>query len=108
MARGEDLLKPEYDATGVYCALSFDGPDLLATCLDRGIRVPEDLSIIGQDDAREKQIIRPAMTTVTMRSEEMGKMAARTVIDKVEGKGVANVMLEPKLIIRNSTGTPLK
>ena len=108
VARGEDLLKLEYDATGVYCALSFDGPDLLATCLDRGIRVPEDLSIIGQDDAREKQIIRPAMTTVTMRSEEMGKMAARTVIDKVEGKGVANVMLEPKLIIRNSTGTPLK
>ena len=105
-SRGEDLLDSSKTVTGVYCALSYDGPDLLAACLDRGVRVPKDLSIVGQDDAREKQIVRPALTTVNMRSEEMGKAAARAVISSVEGKDVDDVMLEPELIIRDSTSAP--
>jgi LacI family transcriptional regulator len=106
VAKGADLLDSSNRATGVYCALSYDGPDLLCECIDRGMRVPDDLSIVGQDDAREKQIVRPALTTVNMRSEEMGKTAARAVISKIEGKDADDVMLEPELIVRDSTGEP--
>lgn len=104
VSRGEDLLNERNGVTGVYCALSYDGPDLLATCIDRRIRVPDDLSIVGQDDAREKQIIRPAMTTVNMRSEEMGKTAAQAVIRKIDGGEVEDVTLAPELVVRDSTG----
>jgi LacI family transcriptional regulator len=106
VAKGADLLDSRNEATGVYCALSYDGPDLLCECIDRGMRVPDDLSIVGQDDAREKQIVRPALTTVNMRSEEMGRVAAQTVISKIEGKNADNVMLEPELVLRESTGEP--
>ena len=106
VVKGVDLLDSRHEVTGVYCALSYDGPDLLCECIDRGMRVPDDLSIVGQDDAREKQIVRPALTTVNMRSKEMGKMAAQTVISKIEGKNADNVMLEPELVLRESTGEP--
>lgn len=101
--KGEDVLESDPRVTGVYCALSFDGPDLMALCLDRGMNIPEDLSIVGQDDAREKAIIRPAMTTVDMRSEEMGKTAAEAVIARIEGRDAEDVLLEPRLIVRGST-----
>jgi LacI family transcriptional regulator len=103
VTKGADVLDSRTDVTGVYCALSFDGPDLLAECLDRGMRVPDDLSIVGQDDAREKQVIRPALTTIDMRSEEMGKTAARAVISKIEGREVQDVLLVPELIVRDTT-----
>ena len=101
--RGEDLLQSGLPATGVYCALSYDGPDLLAACHDRGIRVPDDLSIVGQDESREKEIVRPAMTTVNMHSGELGKAAARAVVTLVDGGEVENVLLSPELEIRDST-----
>lgn len=101
--RGEDLLQSGLPATGVYCALSYDGPDLLAACHDRGIRVPDDLSIVGQDESREKEIVRPAMTTIDMHSEELGKAAARAVVALVEGAEAENVLLSPELVIRDST-----
>ena len=103
VAHGKDLLDSRNKVTGVYCALSFDGPDLLAECIDRGMKIPEDLSVVGQDDAREKSVMRPALTTVDMRSEEMGKVAARAVIGKVNGQAVEDVLLEPELIVRDST-----
>ena len=104
VAKGVDLLESENKVTAVYCALSYDGPDLLAACHDRGVRVPDDLAIVGQDESREKEIVRPAMTTVDMRSEELGKAAARAVTSLVDGAEVEDVLLKPELAVRESTG----
>ncbi|MEE2754443.1 MAG: hypothetical protein VX910_10710 [Candidatus Latescibacterota bacterium] len=50
-----------------------------------------------------KQIVRQALTTVNMRSKEVGKMAVQTAILKNEGKNADKVLLEPELVLCEST-----
>jgi LacI family transcriptional regulator len=89
--------------TAAYCSRSWGAADLLGVCLDRGIRVPEALAIIGQDDAREKSVVRPRISTVNMRTQEVGRLAARMALEVIEGKTPESVVLEPELIVREST-----
>ena len=51
---------------------------------DRGLSLPEDLSIAGYDGIKLTQSLRPRLTTVRQDSEEMGRVAAKCLIDRVE------------------------
>ena len=65
--------------------------------------MPEALAIVGQDDAREKSVVRPRISTVNMRTQEVGQLAARMALEVIEGETPESVELEPELIIREST-----
>ena len=74
---------------------------------ERGIRVPDDLSVTGFDDIPLAAFTVPALTTVRMPVREMVAAAVRMVIDEdaeqhVRGRRAARV-LEPSLVIRGST-----
>ena len=99
----EDVLDLPERVTAVYCGRAVWATDLLNMCWDRGLRVPDDLSIVGQDDDREKQVVRPPLTTVDVRAEEVGRGAAQIVLGLIEGKKVKSVVLEPGLVVRKST-----
>jgi DNA-binding LacI/PurR family transcriptional regulator len=100
----EEIFDLEEPVTGVFCANSWGAADLIGVCWDRGIRVPDDLSIVGQDDAREKSLVRPRLTTVDVRPWEVGGLAAEMALDAMSGKLVTDRVLEPRLIVRESTG----
>lgn len=91
------------EVTGVYCSRSLGAADLLGVCYDRGVRVPDRLSIVAQGNDREKKVVRPRLTTIDVRAKEMGVHAARTVLDIIDGKRPENVVLEPELIVQEST-----
>jgi LacI family transcriptional regulator len=95
-----DLLK---EVTGVYCGRVLGTLNLLGACYDRGVRVPEDLSIVGQDEDREKSEVRPRMTTVDVHERDVGARAARMVLDLIAGKAPESAVVQPKLIVREST-----
>lgn len=88
--------------TGVYCSRSYGAADLLAFCSDRGIGVPHDLSIVGQDDAREKRVSRPRITTVDLRAREVGEYAGRMALMSIEGRPPESHNVAPRLIVRDS------
>lgn len=52
---------------------------------EHGLQIPEDISIISIDDIDTAQYLTPMLTTVHIPIEEMGKMAAKTLIDRIEG-----------------------
>lgn len=71
---------------------------------DAGLRVPEDVSVVGFDDIQPASYARPALTTIRQPLEEMGEMAARTVLDRIQGSEfVPQIAIEPNLVVRNST-----
>jgi LacI family transcriptional regulator, galactose operon repressor len=72
---------------------------------DAGLRIPEDISVVGFDDIQPASYARPALTTVRQPLQAMGEMAARTVLERIEGVAgyVSEIAIEPQLIVRKST-----
>lgn len=68
-----------------------------------GIRVPDDVSIVGFDDQAESAFVAPPLTTVKQPAHEMGIAAADAMIKLIAGEDVKIPKLESKLIIREST-----
>lgn len=76
---------------------------------EAGLRVPEDISVVGFDDIPFAAYQNPALTTIRQPLWEMGKLAAETVLSRIaSGNGAPYpklVTVEPELIVRESTCT---
>lgn len=70
-----------------------------------GLRIPDDLSIIGFDDIPAASYSMPSLTTIHQPQREMGKLAAEIILNKLEMRksSTKHILLEPKLIVREST-----
>ena len=71
----------------------------------RGLRVPEDVSVVGFDDPEWAPLVSPPLTAVAQPTYEMGVRAAGLLLDRIEGVPEAparSVLLEPWLVVRGS------
>jgi LacI family transcriptional regulator len=71
-----------------------------------GLRVPEDVSVIGFDDIDSAAYQNPGLTTVRQPLREMGRMAAQMVLAQITGiakPAGGEVVVEPELIVRGTT-----
>jgi LacI family transcriptional regulator, repressor for deo operon, udp, cdd, tsx, nupC, and nupG len=72
-----------------------------------GLAVPDDLSIVGFDDQNMAEFYNPPLTTVHIPRHELGRRAARELIEQLEGRDVAHeVVLPTRLVIRESSAAP--
>jgi DNA-binding LacI/PurR family transcriptional regulator len=73
---------------------------------EAGLCVPQDISVVGFDDVPLAVFSNPQLTTVRQPLQQMGQIAAKTLIDQIEGKEKfqAEIVIEPALIVRASTG----
>jgi len=77
----------------------------LAECASRGIPVPGRLSIVGFDDIDMASGVTPALTTVRVPAEEMGRRAAARMLARLQGREVAHIEeLPAEVIVRASSG----
>ena len=79
---------------------------MLAAADDLGLRVPDDLSVVGYDDTWFARLQRLSLTTVDGPIAEVGQVAGRTLTARIAGEGgTAGVrLLFPALVERSSTG----
>lgn len=79
-------------ASGVYVALE-----------EAGLRVPEDISVVGYDDIDVAQDLRPRLTTVHVPYEELGRTAVRLALDAEPGRRAGqHVVLGTHVVVRQS------
>jgi LacI family transcriptional regulator len=69
-----------------------------------GLRVPDDISIVGFDDIPQASLIRPAMTTINQPLEKMGRVATQMLLDLLQhpDKEADRIELPTQLIVRDS------
>jgi LacI family transcriptional regulator len=103
-----ELLDEKPDLTAIVA-----GNDLLALgCFDtleaRGLRCPEDISIVGFNDMPFVDRLRPPLTSVRVPQREIGTVAADLLLQTLSGESqpVREILLEPTLIVRGSTAPP--
>lgn len=72
---------------------------------DAGLRVPEDVSVVGFDDISIAEYNKPSLTTVRQPLEKMGEIAAQTLLNRIEEheEWVPEIAVEPELVVRDST-----
>lgn len=74
---------------------------------EAGLRVPEDVSVVGFDDIQSAQFQHPGLTTIRQPLREMGQTAAEVILKRVrtpsERHRVREIVVEPRLIVREST-----
>jgi LacI family transcriptional regulator len=72
---------------------------------ERGLKIPEDISIIGFNNEPVDELLQPSLTSIDQPSYEMGIESAKIIIERIANpeKEFSKKILESHLIIRNST-----
>ncbi|MCR2826204.1 LacI family DNA-binding transcriptional regulator [Microbacterium sp. zg.Y909] len=74
---------------------------------EQGLRVPQDISVVGFDDLPDARHFLPPLTTVRQEFAALGELALQQIIAAIDGDAhVQHDMIEPKLIVRSSTARP--
>lgn len=73
---------------------------------ERGLRVPQDISVMGFDDIPGAAYHSPSLTTIRQPLVQMGRVSAQTLLERIENEKsvVQEIAIEPLLIVRESTG----
>ena len=72
---------------------------------EQGLRVPQDVSVIGFDDIPGSAFYTPSLTTVQQPLNRMGEVAAQVLLERIEGNKEypSEIAIEPALVVREST-----
>lgn len=71
---------------------------------DRGLSVPEDVSVVGIDDIELAAFMSPRLTTIRQPLRRMGAIAAETLLKRIHGEDVPEeTLVQPELVVREST-----
>jgi len=73
---------------------------------EQGLRVPQDISVMGFDDIPGAAFYTPSLTTVRQPLDRMGEVAAQSLLERIEGNKEypTEIAIEPELVVRESTG----
>jgi len=94
--------------TAVFVANDFAAIGALEEIDQAGLRVPEDLSVVGYDDTFLSHNSRIALTTVAQPSAEMGRTAVQLLMERIEeGRSdPRHIVLPPRLVVRRTSAPP--
>ncbi|HET9060542.1 MAG TPA: LacI family DNA-binding transcriptional regulator [Acidimicrobiales bacterium] len=75
---------------------------------ERGLSVPQDLSIVGFDDLELSQVVQPRLTTVRQPLDEMARIGVELLLRLIDGREIDTLHIElaTELVVRGSTGPP--
>lgn len=95
----------ERGATAVVCGSDLMALGAIRAIRERGLCVPEDVSVVGSDDSQFMQFTDPPLTTVRQAVVAMGSAAVRALLDGIAGIPAprAEYMFRPELVVRGST-----
>lgn len=103
------LLQRNPRPDGVFCYNDPLAIGAMDAILDAGLRIPEDIAIIGCGNLHYDSALRIALSSIDQHSQLIGRRAGEIVLDLIESKEkqpARSVILEPTLVVRSSTRVP--
>jgi LacI family transcriptional regulator len=102
----QELLSLDEPPTAIFASNDVSAFGAMEAIRDRGLRIPDDVSIIGFDDIPQATQVHPALTTVRQPLAEMGRRAAQLLFTQINEPDapITRLELPTELIIRESAG----
>ena len=99
------LLQRDDRPTAIICANDEMAAGVYKAAYEMDLRIPDDLTVVGFDDAPIATRLNPALTTVRLPARDMARMAAELLIRK-DPSAPATIVIEGTLVVRGSSGKP--
>lgn len=106
---GAQLLASGRKFTAVYAGNDAMAIGCIRALRDHGVRVPDDVSVIGTDDIMLASVFEPSLSTIAQPKYEAGRQAVDMLMDRLRGDyegGPRQIQLDIQLMIRDSTAPP--
>jgi len=109
---GKRFLKMAKPPTAIFAANDYMALGIRQAIVEEGVKVPEEMALIGFNDIEFTAMRGIELTTIGQKKFEMGTLAVRTLVEKIEGSemkaSAREILLKPELIIRKTCGFHLK
>jgi LacI family transcriptional regulator len=104
---GKQLLAAKRRFTALFAYNDISAIGSIRAFQEAGLQVPRDISVVGLDDIQGAAFHYPSLTTVRQPLREMGEIAMKTLLERIEGREdyPKEIAVQPELVIRESTGT---
>ena len=102
-----DVLARRIHFDAALCASDVMALSAMATFSEAGMRVPEDIAVVGYDDIALAAYSRPTLTSVRQNIRWAGRVLVESVLGLINGEQVSDTRLASTLIVRQSCGAPL-
>jgi len=101
----KQLLARQKPFTALFAYNDISAIGAIRAIQEQGLRVPQDISVLGFDDIPGAAFHSPSLTTVRQPLNRMGEVAAKSLLERIEGKKdyACEIAIEPELVIREST-----
>ena len=101
------LLSSGYLPTAIICVNDITAVGALRELRERGVRVPDDISVTGFDNIKLSEFCYPALTTVHIPREQIGHIICERLIPENSHHGPSEheIVIDPELVLRESTGS---
>ncbi|ATG17703.1 TPA: HTH-type transcriptional repressor PurR [Providencia alcalifaciens] len=98
------ILSNKHRPTAVFCGGDIMAMGAICAADEMGLRVPQDISIIGYDNVRNARYFTPALTTIHQPKERLGQMAFAMLLDRIVNKreDAQTIEVHPRLVERRS------
>jgi LacI family transcriptional regulator len=102
------LLELPQPPTAIFASNDVSAFGVMEAVREHGLRIPDDVSVMGFDDIPQAAHVHPPLTTVRQPLEEMGRTATRMLLEYIKGPppSIERVELPTELVIRQSCQTP--
>jgi DNA-binding LacI/PurR family transcriptional regulator len=101
----KQLLARKLPFTALFAYNDISAIGAIRALQEQGLRVPQDVSVLGFDDIPGAAFHTPSLTTVQQPLNRMGEVAAQVLLERIEGKKEypCEIAIEPALVVREST-----
>ncbi len=108
---GQSLLAAKTPFTAIFAFNDVAAIGAIRAMREAGLRIPQDVSVVGFDDVQSAAYQNPSLTTVRQPLRNMGMLAAEAIVRQIQSPGehhaTRQIMVDPELVVRDSTCPPV-